>query len=57
MTHACTHARTHTHGANYNLPPASREGDKKVLKYVKNMKQASTIAAITHPIFESEKNR
>ena len=21
------HARTHTHGANYNLPPASRAGD------------------------------
>ena len=26
-THACIHARTHTHGANYNLPPASRAGD------------------------------
>ena len=24
-----THARTHTHGANYNLPPASRAGDNK----------------------------
>ena len=22
-----THARMHTHGANYNLPPASRAGD------------------------------
>ena len=29
MTHARTHARTHAHGANYNLPPASRAGDKK----------------------------
>ena len=28
MTHARTHARTHAHGANYNLPPASRAGDK-----------------------------
>ena len=27
MTHARTHARTHAHGANYNLPPASRAGD------------------------------
>ena len=26
--HARTDARTHTHGANYNLPPASRAGDK-----------------------------
>ena len=26
-THAPTHARTHAHGANYNLPPASRAGD------------------------------
>ena len=25
-----THARRHTHGANYNLPPASRAGDKKI---------------------------
>ena len=24
------HARTHTHGANYNLPPASRAGDHKL---------------------------
>ena len=24
-----THARTHAHGANYNLPPASRAGDNK----------------------------
>ena len=22
-----THARTHAHGANYDLPPASRAGD------------------------------
>ena len=33
VTHARTqarmHARTHAHGANYNLPPASRAGDKK----------------------------
>ena len=28
-THAHTHARTHAHGANYDLPPASRAGDKK----------------------------
>ena len=28
MTHARTHARTHAHGANYDLPPASRAGDK-----------------------------
>ena len=28
VTHARTHARTHAHGANYNLPPASRAGDK-----------------------------
>ena len=27
MTHARTHARTHAHGANYDLPPASRVGD------------------------------
>ena len=45
-----THARTHTHGANYNLPPASRAGDNnyvtinnprsrsKVLDIVKNLK-------------------
>ena len=26
---AVTHARMHTHGANYNLPPASQAGDKK----------------------------
>ena len=25
-----THARTHTHGANYNLPPASRAGDNMI---------------------------
>ena len=33
MTHARTHARTHAHGANYDLPPASRAGDndKKVI--------------------------
>ena len=24
-----THARTHTHGANYNFPPARRAGDNK----------------------------
>ena len=24
-----THAQTHTHRANYNLPPASRAGDEK----------------------------
>ena len=30
MTHARTYARTHTHGANYNLPPASRAGDNKM---------------------------
>ena len=29
MTHARTDACTHTHGANYNLPPASRAGDNK----------------------------
>ena len=29
MTHAHTYARTHTHGVNYNLPPACRAGDKK----------------------------
>ena len=29
VTHARTHARTHAHGANYNLPPASRAGDNK----------------------------
>ena len=29
MTHARTHARTHAHGANYDLPPASRAGDNK----------------------------
>ena len=29
MIHARTHARTHAHGANYNLPPASRAGDNK----------------------------
>ena len=32
VTH--THARTHTHGANYNLPPASRARDKKILNYL-----------------------
>ena len=32
MTHARTHARTHAHGANYDLPPASRAGDKKIIK-------------------------
>ena len=31
-THARTHARTHAHGANYNLPPASRAGDKNAKK-------------------------
>ena len=31
MTHARTHARTHAHGANYNLPPASRAGDNNNL--------------------------
>ena len=30
VTHARTHARTHAHGANYNLPPASRAGDNKL---------------------------
>ena len=30
VTHARTHARTHAHGANYDLPPASRAGDKKL---------------------------
>ena len=25
--HARMHARTHAHGANYDLPPASRAGD------------------------------
>ena len=29
-THARTHARTHAHGANYNLPPASRAGDNDI---------------------------
>ena len=29
VTHARTHARTHAHGANYDLPPASRAGDNK----------------------------
>ena len=31
VTHARTHARTHAHGANYDLPLASRAGDKKTL--------------------------
>ena len=31
VTHARTHARTHAHGANYDLPPASRAGDNKAL--------------------------
>ena len=31
MTHVRTHARTHAHGANYNLPPASRAGDNMIL--------------------------
>ena len=31
VTHARTHARTHAHGANYNLPPASRAGDKNIV--------------------------
>ena len=37
MTHARTHARTHAHGANYNLPPASRAGDnnKRVISTFK----------------------
>ena len=26
------HARTHTHGANYNLPPASRAGDNNIVQ-------------------------
>ena len=25
-----THSRTHTHGANYNLPPVSRAGDNNI---------------------------
>ena len=39
-THAPTHARTHAHGANYNLPPASRAGDKKTcrLTFQENIK-------------------
>ena len=31
VTHARTHARTHAHGANYDLPPASRAGDKNII--------------------------
>ena len=34
MTHARTHARTHAHGANYDLPPASRAGDKNWLSAI-----------------------
>ena len=30
-----THARTHTHGANYNLPPVSQAGNKKNSKFNK----------------------
>ena len=30
VTHSHTHARTHTHGANYNLPPGSWAGDKNI---------------------------
>ena len=26
-------AHTHTHGANYNLPPVSRAGDKNIQKF------------------------
>ena len=33
VTHARTHTRTHAHGANYNLPPASRAGDNYPLLY------------------------
>ena len=36
VTHARTHARTHAHGANYNLPPASRAGDNNI-KILKNI--------------------
>ena len=43
VTHARTHPRTHTHGANYNLPPASRAGDKNVCKD-KVLKQDKSIA-------------
>ena len=31
-----THARTHAHGANYDLPPASRAGDKNAVQPVEN---------------------
>ena len=34
-----THARTHTHGANYNLPPASWAGDKKIYGTNQRLKQ------------------
>ena len=32
MTDTRMHRHTHTHGANYNLPPAHRAGDKNRLK-------------------------
>ena len=38
VTNTCTHGRTHTHGANYNLLPACQAGDNnRVLKPVKTL--------------------
>ena len=50
MTHARTHARTHAHGANYDLPPASRAGDKNTDPFLsyrvhKEISTAATAAA------------
>ena len=45
-----THARTHTHGANYNLPPASRAGDKNKIVECKLYTLMYTCVQILHRI-------
>ena len=50
MTHARTHARTHAHGANYDLPPASRAGDKKIFHRMALIKYFISFIISTDPI-------
>ena len=63
MTHARTHAHTHTYGANYNLPPASRAGDKNSIRdartphpgeiFFKTMRYRSSITVQSSRYFQS----
>ena len=45
-----THARTHAHGANYDLPPASRAGDNDVMPKADIGKSKNNMATHTSNI-------